>query len=76
MAEVDGKPVCAAIPSDCEVSMKKLAATFSSISPFGQKKPVPTAIEQTAMAEPYVYLSDGMLVFANKKAAGNTSAAF
>ena len=25
MAEVDGKPVCAVVPSDCEVSMKKLA---------------------------------------------------
>ncbi|MCA6109975.1 Cys-tRNA(Pro) deacylase [Bradyrhizobium cenepequi] len=28
MAEVDGKPVCAVVPSDCEVSMKKLAAAF------------------------------------------------
>ena len=25
MAEADGKPVCAVVPSDCEVSMKKLA---------------------------------------------------
>jgi Cys-tRNA(Pro)/Cys-tRNA(Cys) deacylase len=28
MAEVDGKPVCVAVPSDGEVSMKKLAAAF------------------------------------------------
>ena len=66
MAEVDGKPVCVVVPSDCEVSMKKLAAAFGGksanmmrpadaerltgyhvdgISPFGQKKRVPVAIE-------------------------------
>ena len=28
MAEVDGKPVCVVVPSDREVSMKKLASTF------------------------------------------------
>ena len=28
MSEVDGKAVCVVIPSDCEVSMKKLAAAF------------------------------------------------
>ena len=28
MAEVDGKPVCVVVPSDSEVSMKKLAAAF------------------------------------------------
>lgn len=28
MAEVDGKPVCVIVPSNCEVSMKKLAAAF------------------------------------------------
>jgi Cys-tRNA(Pro)/Cys-tRNA(Cys) deacylase len=80
MAEVDGKPVCVAIPSDCELSMKKLAAAFGGksaammkpeaaerltgfvvggISPFGQKRHVPTAIEQRALAEPYVYLNGG-----------------
>jgi Cys-tRNA(Pro)/Cys-tRNA(Cys) deacylase len=80
MAEVDGKPVCVAIPSDREVSMKKLAAAFGGksavmmkppaaerltgfvvggISPFGQKKRVPTAIEETALTEPYVYLNGG-----------------
>lgn len=28
MAEVDGKPACVIVPSDREVSMKKLAAAF------------------------------------------------
>ena len=28
MAEVDGKPVCVIVPSDREVSMKKLATAF------------------------------------------------
>src|SRR6478735_2318034 len=80
MAEVDGKPVCVVIPSDREVSMKKLAAAFGGkaanmmrpadaerltgyhvggISPFGQKKLVPTAIEETALAERLVYLNGG-----------------
>jgi Cys-tRNA(Pro)/Cys-tRNA(Cys) deacylase len=80
MAEVDGKPVCVVVPSDCEVSMKKLASAFNGksanmmkptdaerltgyhvggISPFGQKKIVPTAIEQTAMSEAYVFINGG-----------------
>lgn len=80
MAEVDGKPVCVVVPSDREVSMKKLAHAFGGkagkmmkpadaerltgyhvggISPFGQKKRVPTAIEQAALAEPSVYLNGG-----------------
>jgi len=32
MAEVDGRPVCVVVPSDCEVSMKKLAAAFGGKS--------------------------------------------
>lgn len=32
MAVVDGKPVCVVVPSDCEVSMKKLAAAFGGKS--------------------------------------------
>jgi Cys-tRNA(Pro)/Cys-tRNA(Cys) deacylase len=32
MAEVDGRPVCAVIPSDAEASMKKLAACFAGRS--------------------------------------------
>jgi Cys-tRNA(Pro)/Cys-tRNA(Cys) deacylase len=80
MAEADGKPVCVVVPSDREVSMKKLAAAFGAkaakmmkpadaerltgyhvggISPFGQKKQVPTAIEETALAEPFVYINGG-----------------
>ncbi|MBW9052073.1 Cys-tRNA(Pro) deacylase [Rhizobium mesosinicum] len=80
MAEVDGKPVCMVVPSDREVSMKKLASAFhgksanmmkpadaerltgyhvGGISPFGQKKIVPTAIEETALTEPLVYINGG-----------------
>ena len=80
MAELDGKPVCVVVPSDREVSMKKLAAAFGGkhaammkpamaekltgyvvggISPFSQKKPVPTAIEIESMAEPLVYMNGG-----------------
>lgn len=80
MAEVDGKPVCAVIPSDCEVSMKKLAAAFGGksanmmkvpdaermtgyvvggISPFGQKRAVPTAMEEMALLEDRVYMNGG-----------------
>jgi len=80
MALVDGKPVCVVVPSDREVSMKKLAAMFGGksaqmmkpveaerttgyvvggISPFGQKKPVPTAIEQEALKHDLVYLNGG-----------------
>ncbi|WP_018235156.1 Cys-tRNA(Pro) deacylase [Ensifer sp. BR816] len=80
MAEVDGKPVCCIVPSDREVSMKKLAAAFGGksasmmkpadaerltgyhvggISPFGQKKLVPTAIEEAALAEALVFINGG-----------------
>ncbi|MGU3496412.1 Cys-tRNA(Pro) deacylase [Xanthobacteraceae bacterium A53D] len=80
MAEVDGKPVCVVVPSDKEVSMKKLAAAFGGksahmmkpadaerltgyhvggISPFGQKKLVPTAMEETAMGEATVFINGG-----------------
>ncbi len=80
MAEVDGKAVCVVVPSDREVSMKKLASAFGGksanmmkpadaeratgyhvggISPFGQKKLVPTAIEVTALDEPHVFINGG-----------------
>jgi Cys-tRNA(Pro)/Cys-tRNA(Cys) deacylase len=80
MAEVDGKPVCVVVPSDCEVSMKKLAAAFGGkaaqmmrpadaerltgyhvggISPFGQKKRVPVAIEEAALRQASVFLNGG-----------------
>jgi Cys-tRNA(Pro)/Cys-tRNA(Cys) deacylase len=80
MAEVDGNPVCVVVPSDCEVSMKKLAAALGGksasmmrpadaerltgyhvggISPFGQRKRVPVAIERAAMANLTVFVNGG-----------------
>src|SRR5436309_11878264 len=80
MAEVDGNPVCVVLPSDCEVSMKKLAAALGGksanmmrpadaerltgyhvggISPFGQKKRVPVAIEEAALGHASVFLNGG-----------------
>ena len=80
MAEVDGNPVCVVVPSDCEVSMKKLAAALGGksanmmrpadaerltgyhvggISPFGQKKRVPVAIEQAALSNLTVFVNGG-----------------
>ena len=80
MIEIDGKPACAVIPSDRELSMKKVAAALggksaammkpadaeritgyhvNGINPFGQKKRVPIAIEQSAMAEALVYINGG-----------------
>lgn len=80
MAEVDGKAVCVVVPSDREVSMKRLAAAFGGksahmmkpadaeratgyhvggISPFGQKKQVPTAIKAQSMGHDLVYMNGG-----------------
>lgn len=80
MASVDGKPVCCIVPSNREMSMKKLAACFGGkaaammkpveaerltgykvggISPFGQRKRVPTAIEEAALAELLVFINGG-----------------
>ena len=80
MALVDGKPVCAIIPSDRELAMKRLAAAFGGksaqmmkpaeaerltgyrdggISPFGQRRKLATAIEQSALEEPLVYVNGG-----------------
>jgi Cys-tRNA(Pro)/Cys-tRNA(Cys) deacylase len=80
MAEVDGKPVCVVVPSDIEVSMKKLAATFGGksaammkvpdaerltgykvggIGPFGQKRKVPTALDETAELYDRIYINAG-----------------
>lgn len=70
MAELDGLPVCAVIPSDQTLSMKKLARVLGGksakmmppekaerltgyhtggISPFGQKKRVPVAVDAAAI---------------------------
>jgi len=80
MVLVDGKPACVVVPSDREVSMKKLAAALGGksaqmmppadaervtgykvggISPFGQRRKVPTAIEQAALAHELVYINGG-----------------
>jgi Cys-tRNA(Pro)/Cys-tRNA(Cys) deacylase len=80
MALVDGRPACVILPSDREVSMKRLAAAFGGkaaqmmkpaeaerisgykvggISPFGQARPVRSAIEATALAHDLVYLNGG-----------------
>jgi Cys-tRNA(Pro)/Cys-tRNA(Cys) deacylase len=80
MAEVDGKPVCVVVPSDTEVSMKKLAACFGGksgammkvpdaerltgyrvggIGPFGQKRKVPTALDETAELFDRIYINAG-----------------
>jgi Cys-tRNA(Pro)/Cys-tRNA(Cys) deacylase len=80
MALVDGKAVCVIVPSDREVSMKKLAAAFGGkaaqmmkpadaeritgykvggISPFGQRRKVPTAIEALALAHDQVFINAG-----------------
>jgi Cys-tRNA(Pro)/Cys-tRNA(Cys) deacylase len=80
MASVDGRPVCVIVPSDREVSMKKLAAAFGGkhaemmkpvdaerltgyrvggISPFGQKKHVPAAMEETALGQAKVFMNGG-----------------
>ncbi|MEO6396578.1 MAG: Cys-tRNA(Pro) deacylase [Devosia sp.] len=80
MAEVDGKPVCVVVPSDREVSMKKLASCFSGktaamlkvpdaerltgykvggIGPFGQKRKVPTALDETAQLYEAIYINAG-----------------
>ncbi|GGW30528.1 Cys-tRNA(Pro)/Cys-tRNA(Cys) deacylase [Gemmobacter lanyuensis] len=80
MVEVDGKPACCVIPSDRQLSMKKVAAAFGAksaammppakaerqtgykvggISPFGQKKRVPTAIEASACGFDRIWINAG-----------------
>ncbi len=80
MVEVDGRPACAAIPSDRSLSMKRVAAAFGGksaqmmppdkaerltgfhtggISPFGQKRQVPTAFEASALDAPEIVLNGG-----------------
>jgi Cys-tRNA(Pro)/Cys-tRNA(Cys) deacylase len=80
MVEVDGTPACCVIPSDRQLSMKKVASAFGGksaammppskaekltgykvggISPFGQKRLVPTAIEATACTAAKVWINAG-----------------
>lgn len=80
MVEVDGKPACCVIPSDRQLSMKKVATVFGGkaaammppakaekltgyrvggISPFGQKRAVPTAVEASAVTAVKVWINAG-----------------
>ena len=72
IAQVDGRPVCVLVPSDGEVSMKRLAAALppkaaerltgyhvGGISPFGHPRRIPTAIEAAALAQDVVFLNGG-----------------
>lgn len=80
MVEVDGKPACCVIPSDRQLSMKRVATAFGGktaammpppkaekltgfrvggISPFGQKRAVPTAIEISVSAVERVWINAG-----------------
>jgi Cys-tRNA(Pro)/Cys-tRNA(Cys) deacylase len=80
VAQVDGKPVCVVLPSDREVSLKKLAQAvggraaemappavaerltgykIGGVSPFGQKRRLPTVLEAAALSEPYVLVNGG-----------------
>ncbi len=80
MTLVDGAPACVIVPSDCEVSMKKLAAALGGksaqmmkpadaerltgykvggVSPFGQRKTVPTVMDETAVLFDQVLINGG-----------------
>jgi Cys-tRNA(Pro)/Cys-tRNA(Cys) deacylase len=80
MAELDGKPICAIVPSDEEVNMKKLAHALGGksahmmkpadaerltgykvggISPLGQRKLVPTALDEMAQLYDEIFLNGG-----------------
>ncbi|WP_297804430.1 Cys-tRNA(Pro) deacylase [uncultured Brevundimonas sp.] len=80
MVLVDDKAACVVLPSDCEVSMKKLAAALhgkhaqmmkpadaerltgykvGGVSPFGQRKQVPTVIDETAQLFDRVLINAG-----------------
>ena len=80
MTLADGKAACVIVPSDCEVSMKKLAAALGAksaqmmkpadaerltgykvggVSPFGQRKSVPTVMDETAILFDQVLINGG-----------------
>ncbi|WP_118138246.1 YbaK/EbsC family protein [Oceanicella sp. SM1341] len=80
MLEADGRPACAVIPSDRELSMKRAAAAFGArqagmmpvpkaerltgyhvggISPFGQKRRIPVAFEETVLGADRVWINAG-----------------
>ena len=80
MVLVDGQPVCAVVPADAELNLKKLAAAVGGrsarmmppveaerltgyrvggISPFGQRRSVPTVFDTRALAHARIYLNGG-----------------
>jgi Cys-tRNA(Pro)/Cys-tRNA(Cys) deacylase len=80
MLEVDGKPVCCVIPSNHQLSLKRVASAFGGksaammlpakaekltgyrvggISPFGQKRSAPTAIEASVCTAERVWINAG-----------------
>lgn len=80
MLNLDGKPACAILPSDRELSLKKLATTLGGkhatllpaadaeritgyhiggISPFGQKKRMPIALDASALDHSTIYCNAG-----------------
>ncbi|NHB77902.1 aminoacyl-tRNA deacylase [Rhodobacter calidifons] len=80
MVEIDGRPACCLIPSDRQLSMKRVASAFGvrsaammpapraekltgyhvgGISPFGQRRAVPTAIEASACTAARVWINAG-----------------
>ena len=80
MLRLDGRPACAILASDREVSMKRLAAALGGksaammpvadaervsgykvggVSPFGQTRRVPVAIDEAALAHAQVYINGG-----------------
>ena len=80
MVEVDGRPACCVIPSNGQLSMKRVASAFGGksaammmptkaermtgyrvggISPFGQKRSVPTAIEAGSCDAEKVWINAG-----------------
>lgn len=80
MVEVDGAPACCVIPSDRQLSMKRVAAAFGGksaammavpkaekltgykvggISPFGQKRSVPAAVEASVCGAERVWINAG-----------------
>lgn len=80
MVEVDGKPACCVLPSDRQLSMKKVATAFGGrqaemmkpdkaerltgfkvggISPFGQKRALPTRFDAAPMTAPRVWINAG-----------------
>lgn len=80
MVEVDGKAACCVIPSDRQLSMKRVAAAFGGkqaammavpqaekltgyrvggISPFGQRRAVPVAMELGVLEAEKVWINAG-----------------